>query len=344
MASSKLLNTWDVLAAVESVYGTNPTLSGSDGVLVIERPEPSTSYLHDGERGMGSGRRLRRVAPSGLGQEITLMAEAYGLDSGTFYDGSSVFPFLHTLLLGCGLEGTFTDPDVTPDTGDEIQEYAPETGPSGFDSLSIEAYSRGQKYEINGAYGTFTISVDGPAVPVWEFTYQGIGNVPVDDTPPSITSYPDGANLPTKAVNMALTINPDGAGDITNLKLRGFNFDLGRDLSDRANDNASNAHAGFSPALPAPTLELTVEAEDLSGSPAPDPYSWWDTGAELDVHFVLGSDNETYWGLRAAHAYVTNVEDADDGPSAIWVISLDLRAADASSLDYFNIKFGEVWS
>jgi hypothetical protein len=326
MAAGKLLNTWAVLAKIESAYGTDITpAANADGVLVIERPEVEKSFMHNGERGAqaGTGGMASGVAASGPKGETSLMCECHG--GGAAYS-ASVFPSIHTLLLMAGFEATV---DTTPSS--ETWTYVPESGPTDFDSGSVYCYVRGQLEKLLGAYCDMSVSVDGPAVPIWEFAVQGIRDVETDVAVPAVSGgYPAGTNLPPKATNIALTLN-----SVSSFKVRGFTLNLNRELGDRADDNDAG-YAGLSPGRRSPTLEVVVESTALATF---NPYSLWLAGTLFSTSLTVGSVQYKKWTITAAQSRIIDVSEDDDGPTATWTITLELSTSDAVTEDDISILF-----
>ena len=328
MAAPKLLNTWGLTGKLETTYGTLDAPADTDGQLVVEVPEITETPIHDGARvgrGAGSGGNIRRVAQSGFENAFEAIMEAHG--GGVAYS-ASVLPSVHLMLLIAGFAGTL---DATP--GTEFYSYAPESGPSGFDSASFHNFVRGQQAVTRGAYvAEMSIEADGPVVPTWTFGVRGIRNAaPTDVALPAITGYPAGTNLPPKALDISLSVNA-----VTTLVCRGFTFNLNRELSPRANDNVAGGHAGFSPGRRAPTLELLVE--DIAKSTF-DPIVLRDAGTTIAVSFGCGATKYFKWSISAPQAQIITAEPTDDGPTAMWTLGLELQTSGPAAEDDLTILF-----
>lgn len=335
MSAPKPNTKFGFMAKTESTYGTAVALAGAtDGVQLAARPEPSLEYLHDGSRGRapGSGGKMQSVVPSGLGFAMTAEMEPVG--AGAAYSAGVVPPGVHTLLRSGGMEavGSFTG-------GAEKYTYTPESGPTGFDSLTVEAYVAGQKHPGRGVYSTFAIAAEGLVVPTWSFELQGIGTIPTDAALPSIT-YPVVTNLPPKATSIALTI-----GTFNIPKVRSFTFTVGRELHVRADQSGTDAHAGFTPGDRAPTLEVTIEAVTLhTASPwhtatTLNPYELKDDKIVVAVTIAVGTVQYKRWKLNLPQATLLEVEDGEDGATATWTLTFQPHVSTPILDDDFNIVF-----
>lgn len=315
MSATKLLTQYGVAATIEAAYGDGaaPTLA-QDGVIPMEVPEVELEYIHDGTRGRSpTGGRLTGVAQSGLGATFSLMTHVYL--PGIAY-AAAVYPNIHDFLrmAGFGATGDFTG-------AAETWTYAPVSDQASLESGSIEVYNRGQLYDVHGAYANLQIVADGPVIPAWTFEVQGIGNLPTEIALPAITYRNFSAGRPGKAVNIGLVLDP--GSPYSAAILRSFEFNMGRDMSPRANDNTSgNAHAGFSPGDRDPRLTLLIELPALATF---NPYSLRDLATEIDVAIgPIGTGQYDQYTLNFNQMQIADVNDVDDGPSAM--VELELVA------------------
>lgn len=340
MSAPKTRNAWGFMAKVESSYGTPATLVGSnDGVLLSQRPEPDFSqYLDEGDRGRAPGGAPRpRAAMSGRFGSLRLMSEMIG--GGAAYS-ASVFGSIHTLLRGCGLEatGSFTG-------GSEKWTFAPEIGPSGLDSLTMEAYLDGQLYKLSGAYGSFEVGAEGPAVPEWDFNFMGLADKPTDVAIPAISSYPPATRLPAKSLGIGFTL-----GTFTAAVMRRWRFIQNREHdAARANQNTSAGHQGFTPGGYNPILEVTIEKVTLATSgpyhtsSTLNPYELKELGTQLICKLDVGSTQYNRWKLGAgltggeAQAQIVGVEDGEEGPTSTWDLTIEFKSSSYTANDAFAI-------
>jgi hypothetical protein len=325
MSAPKLLNTWGVLGSTEASYAAGATLTGaSHGLLVYERPKVELDFAHDGSRnGNHPIGRVGRVAKSGRTGKVAFTAEAMG--PLLAYNGTTNIPSIHTFLRTCGHQvATVTT------GGAEKMTYTPvDTGlPANMVSGAFEVYDMGQQWVLSGMYGSLGFSFEGPSVPAFNFEYQGLCAAPADVAIPSIT-YPNVAQNPAKAESLVLTMNA-WAGAV----VRSVNFSQGLTYSPRMNDN-STGHAGFSPGRPAPKLEVVVEAVALSTF---NPYALEAAGTPIAVSFQVGSVQFNRWKLNVSQANIM-VQEEEDGPTALWHLTLDLLSSSPTLVDYYSLVF-----
>lgn len=309
MSSTKRLEKYGVRGIVEASYLAGGVPALSDGILAMEVPDVELEYIHDGTRGRNpGGGQLSRVAQTGLGANTEFQVHAY--TPGAAYS-ALVFPSVDRLLRAAGFNVTtvFTG-------GIESYSYAPDVDSP--ESLSLEVYVRGQKYLITGGYAGLQIASENLAIPMWTFPIRGVGVIPTDVATPTDTTYPHVATQkPQKSVNVALSIF-----GVTSGILRGFDFDLGRDFTPRADENSAG-HKGFTPNPRAPRLTLTIEAPALATQ---DLYTARDLGTEGVVsmrHGVSGAPGQyKRWTLTLPKAQIISVDDTDDGPSAMLEVEI----------------------
>lgn len=341
MSSVKQRVKFGFMIHLETTYGVSfgALTVGTDGAQLCDIPSFKPDiYIHDGHRGRapGAGGILPLVPPSGYGFEGKV--DMYPIGFNAAYSVSNVPPGVHQLLSICGMQptGSFTG-------GSEKYTYAPESGPLGFDSGTVEGYVDGQKYPGMGVYGSFVITSTGPDVPMWSFDLKGIGNgLPTDAAVPAIT-YPSALILPPKATNITLSI---GTGTpFTAAKVRGFTFTQNRALSQRANSNAGG-HAGFTPGLRSPTFEVTIEQTLLVGLTNPwysatqiNPYGMKQDRNSLLVTLTVGSVQYNRYQLNFPQAQLLTVEDFEDGSTALWKLVFTCPMSTPSADDDFNIVF-----
>lgn len=339
MASIKQRTKFGLLAKVETTYATDSTpAAGTDGVQLSALPEPNMDeYLYDGSRGLapGSGGKLPMAPPSGL--QFSSSFEMQPVGAGAAYSAGVVPPGVHAMLRASGMEavGSFG-------AGTEKYTYNPESGPTGFDSLTVEAYVNGQMYRGRGVYNTFSIAIEGPGIPTWTFESQGIGHAaPTDVAVPSIT-YPPATRIPPKAVSIAFTI---GTGTpFAAAKVRGFSFSMNREMSPRADDN-STGHAGFTPGRRGPTLEVTIEQVNLATvdpwytATTFNPYKMKEEMDLVLVSLAIGSVQYNRYKLNIPTAQLITVEDGEDGSTSTWTLTFACMLSGPATDDDFNIVF-----
>lgn len=165
-----------ILLESEATYGTDPTPTGADAILVRDlsiTPLQSDTVGRDLVRPyLGASEQL--LANTRV--QCTFSVELAG--SGT----AGTAPRYGKALLACGLSETIVaTTSVT---------YAPVS--SSFGSATIYYNIDGVLHKVTGARGTFTINGTVGQIPTIDFTFTGIYNTPTDTALPSVT-YADQA-------------------------------------------------------------------------------------------------------------------------------------------------------
>lgn len=160
-----------ILIEAESSYGTDPTPSATDVVLVTDlsiTPQSSDVVNRDVVRPfLGASEQL--LANTKV--ECTFTVELAG--SGT----AGTAPRYGSALKACGLSETVvSSTSVT---------YAPVS--SSFTSVTIHYNVDGVRHIVTGCRGTFELSAEVGAIPTISFTFTGIYNAPTDTALPSVT-------------------------------------------------------------------------------------------------------------------------------------------------------------
>ena len=160
-----------ILIETESVYGTDPTPTGVDAVLVSDLnivPLQSDVVSRNLIRPyLGASEQL--LANTRV--ECTFSVELAG--SGA----AGTAPQYGKALLACGLSETVS-------AGVSVT-YAPVS--SNFSSITIYYNIDGVLHKVTGARGTFTMSASVGEIPRLNFTFTGVYNAPTDTAAPSVT-------------------------------------------------------------------------------------------------------------------------------------------------------------
>jgi hypothetical protein len=198
-----------ILIETESTYGTDPTPTGTDAVLVSDlsiTPQSSDVVSRDLIRPyLGASAQL--LANTRV--ECTFSVELAG--SGT----AGTAPQYGKALKACGLAETIAaNTSVT---------YDPVS--SGFESVTIHYNIDGVRHKMTGCRGTVAISASVGEIPTLDFSFTGIYNAPDDTALPSPT-YANQANpLLFKNGNTTSFQLLSFAGN-----LQEFSFELGNEI------------------------------------------------------------------------------------------------------------------
>ncbi len=160
-----------ILIESESSYGTDPTPSATDVVLVTDlsiTPQSSDVVNRDVVRPyLGSSEQL--LANTRV--ECSFSVELAG--SGT----AGTAPRYGNALKATGLSETVA-------SGTSVT-YAPVS--SSFSSVTIHYNVDGVRHKVTGCRGSFTITAEVGTIPTIDFTFTGIYNAPTDTALPTVT-------------------------------------------------------------------------------------------------------------------------------------------------------------
>ena len=161
-----------ILAKIESIYGTDPTPTGSADAILVRNLEIQPLVAETVNRDLV--RPYMGQADQLLAQvrvEVSFEVELAG--SGT----AGTAPAYGPVLRSCGLSETVV--------GGTSVTYAPES--SGFESVTIYYHEDGIRHKVTGCRGTFELNAEVGQIPVIAFTMTGIYNAPTDETLPTPT-------------------------------------------------------------------------------------------------------------------------------------------------------------
>jgi len=198
-----------ILIETESSYGTDPTPTGADAVLVRDlniTPQQSDVVNRDVVRPyLGASEQL--LANTRV--ECSFSVELAG--SGA----AGTAPQYGKALQACGLSETIVaDTSVT---------YAPVS--ASFSSVTIYYNIDGLRHKVTGCRGTFSINCTVGEIPTIDFTFTGVYVAPDDSALPSATYANQASPLIFKNGNTSSFELLSFAG-----ALQAFSFDLGNNL------------------------------------------------------------------------------------------------------------------
>jgi hypothetical protein len=198
-----------ILIETESSYGTDPTPTGTDAVLVSDlsiTPQSSDVVSRDLIRPyLGASAQL--LANTRV--ECTFSVELAG--SGT----AGTAPQYGKALKACGLAETIA-------AGTSVT-YDPVS--SGFESVTIHYNIDGVRHKMTGCRGTVAITASVGEIPTLDFSFTGIYNAPDDTALPSPTYSNQADPLLFKNGNTTSFQLLSFAGS-----LQDFSFELGNEI------------------------------------------------------------------------------------------------------------------
>lgn len=323
-AAAKLVTVWGMLAKVEASYGAGATMTTTaDGVLLSEEALAELSFLHDGAHAPAAGAGGFWLPDAPSGKSVKFSAKVEGRGSGTAYAAAMVPPDIHTLLRASGHSAT-----ITTTGGSESVVYAPITPPvTAATSAALTLYTRGQKWDVTGAFADVGFEIDAGGFMVFNFDVQGLVAAPTDVTLPSITYS---AVQPPKAASLVCTI-----GGTTHV-VRRIVFKKGAVISPRADAAASGAHAGFAFGRRSPTLTVTFETPALATQ---DIYADQLAGTARAIAITVGSTQYKRLKFAAANAVIMadGIKESADGAVALVEVTYRLAQSTPAADDDYSI-------
>ena len=199
-----------ILIEEESTYGTDPTPTGADAVLVRDltiTPLQSDIVSRDLIRPyLGASEQL--LANTRV--ECTFSVELAG--SGT----AGTAPRYGKALKACGFSETIVA--STSVTYDPVS--------ASFDSVTIHYNLDGVRHKVTGARGNFSITANVGEIPTIDFTMTGIYVAPEDSAQPTVTYADQATPLIFKKGNTT-GLNVMG---LTTAKLSNYSLDIGNEI------------------------------------------------------------------------------------------------------------------
>jgi hypothetical protein len=198
-----------ILIEAESSYGTDPTPSATDVVLVTDlsiTPQSSDVVNRDVVRPyLGSSQQL--LANTRV--ECTFSVEFAG--SGT----AGTAPRYGSALKACGLSETIA-------SGTSVT-YEPIS--ANFSSITIHYNVDGVRHIVTGCRGNVALTAEVGSIPTLDFTFTGIYNAPTDTALPAVTYGNQATPLIFKNGNTSSFQLLSFAG-----ALQSLNFDIGNSI------------------------------------------------------------------------------------------------------------------
>ena len=198
-----------ILIEAESSYGTDPTPSATDAVLVRDltiTPQSSDVVSRELIRPyLGASEQL--LANTRV--ECTFAVELTGSGS------AGTAPRYGSALKACGLSETVA-------SGTSVT-YEPIS--ASFSSVTIHYNVDGVRHIVTGCRGTVALSAEVGAIPTLDFTFTGIYNAPTDTALPSVTYGNQATPLIFKNGNTSSFALLSYAG-----ALQSLSFDIGNSI------------------------------------------------------------------------------------------------------------------
>lgn len=305
-----------LLAKVESVYGTDPTPTGTDAVLTSNlqiQPYAGPTVSRDNDRSTLGGQTVVNTDPQ---VQITFDVEIAG--SGT----PTVVPAYDNVLRACGFSVT----PASPTSGGQI--YSPLS--SSFPSVTFWFYHDGQRHVINGARGNMSLNLARGAIPRYSFTFIGRYARPT-------AASPSGVNVTDYVAPLAVTDTNTptftlGGSPLTDLKAESFTLDMGNNVISR---NIINSNEIF-------ITDRAVTGTTVCETVLPTTKDWFAGGIEshagvttLALNLIHGTSAGNIVKITAPAVQITSV--AQQESDGLLVYSFGLSFTPVSGNDEVTI-------
>ena len=160
-----------ILAKIETVYGTDPTPTGSANAILVRNMSITPLAAETASRDLvrpylGSSEEL--IASKNVAIEFEVEIAGSG--------AAGTAPKYAPLLRACGLAETIS--------ASISATYTPVS--TGFESVTLYHNVDGVLHKITGARGNVEFTVNARAIPVMKFSMVGIYNAPSDDALPTV--------------------------------------------------------------------------------------------------------------------------------------------------------------
>ncbi len=310
-----LTNRRVIVAKIESVEGTEETLTAADGGILAFEPKVDVDIkMNERKPAMSTLSRLFSV-PGGQAAKISFKAEMKG--SGLAYTSLANAPVIGKFLKGCGFAETLA-------AGSGVITYTPAA--SG--TLTIGCYEDGVVKKIVGARGNVKFSGKVGGVVMAEFEFDGVWAGITDGSMLSPTYQGIGLQPP-----VLLSANMSIAGYAAIVS--GFDIDMANEKYLREH---SNGAAGY--------LSCVITGRKPNGKIDPEmvaiaTHDWfgrWKAGTSGVLNIGnIGASLYNRFKITAPKAVYTKVSDADRSGQAVADTSFEL-AMDAGD-DELEIEF-----
>lgn len=308
-----------ILAAEETTYGTDPAMTGSNGLLAwdveldIKGEVLKRSVYRD----------TLSPLPNVIGMKeilVTFKAEMKG--NGVTGTRPNV-PELHPLLRGCAF-GTASA------VGTAIT-YNLVSSEDEISSTALKVYKDGNLHKITGARGTAKAVLEAGKYGVMEFEFSGLYNAVIASTIPDISGLTD--NKPPIVYNSSFQI-----GGFSPVCSR-MQVDLGNQVVRRDDLNATFGVNSFRIAAREPKIEFDVDAVVESSNPF-----WGDWAGEIvDTYSISIQGSVANTGniidMSGFFQYETNKYGDADGISTYEITATLCSSGSNSQNDELEVKF-----
>lgn len=305
-----------ILAERESVYGTDPQMTGSNGM-----------YAYDVELDIRGDVLARDI----LRDTLTPMAHVLGIKEigvnfkteikGAGMTGTvPTLPEIQDLLSACGFDtGVYTGTTLV---------FSLVSAESNINSVALKVYKDGNLHKVTGARGKVKFNLEAGKYGVAEWALQGLYNAVIANTIPDLAGTP--TTLPPIAYNASFQIA--GFSPVSSKMA----IDLGITVVRRDSLNAIAGVQSFRITGRKPTMEFDADAVVESSNPF-----WGDwIGNIVDTYSIqVGSTAGNMFKLNGYFEYETNKYADKDGVSSYECKAALISSDQNTSNDELTLTF-----
>ena len=307
-----------ILAKEEATYGTDPSMTGTDGILAFDVDIDIKGEMLERD----VLRDTLTPLPHVIGMKeasLTFKTEMKGAGiSGT----SAVAPEFHSLLRGCGFAtAAITGTDLT---------YGLLSSESDIVSVAFKVYKDGNLHKIVGSRGNVKFVLEAGKFGVMEYEFSGKYTAVAADTIPDISGLVGGTALPPVVYNASFNI-----GEFSPVCSRA-QLDIGNSVVRRDSLNATYGVEAFRITERKGKLEFDADAVVEASNPF-----WGDWASDVvDTYGVtVGSVVGNKMWLYGNFQYDTNKYGDADGVSKYDCVASLCASNSETQNDEFKISF-----
>jgi len=236
-----------ILAEREATYGTDPAMTGTDGILAFDVDINIVGEVLKRDVMRDTLSQLPGVV--GMKEvELTFKTEIKG--NGLSGTGTAV-PELDPLLHGCGFA-------TAAITGTDLS-YVLQSAESSMGSTALKVYKDGNLHKITGSRGTVKAMLEAGKYGVLEFSFKGLYNAVIASTIPDLSGL--SANKPPVVYNASFVI------DTFSPVCSKMEIDLANGVARNDDINATYGVNSFRIASREPKASFTADAVVESSNP-----------------------------------------------------------------------------
>ena len=307
-----------ILAKREATYGTDPAMTGSDGIVAWD-----VDLTIDGEV---LKRDVMRDTLSPLSHVIGLRESSLTFKTelkGAGISGTDTnLPQVDDLITACGF-GTAVKSGTS-------QTYSLVSDEASISSVALKVYKDGNLHKLTGARGTVKFNLMAGKFGEMEWEFKGIWNSVIASTIPDIGGLPEASSLVPIVYNSSFQIS--GFSPVCSQ----LNIDLANEIARRDDLNAASGVQGFRLTGRVPKMDFMADAVVESSN------SFWGDWASSVVGtfgILIGSNAGNKIGISGNWQTETNKYGDSDGISIYEVSASLVSSTDNDQNDELVLAF-----